>query len=212
MGRAIVRDPKVFLFDEPLSNLDAELRVRMRAEIRELHNRLGATTIYVTHDQVEAMTMADNIVVLRDGCVEQIGAPLELYDKPANTFVARFIGSPAMNIFPIQVIDGGVAVLHDATPLPLPSRIEQPVGSAILCGIRPEHLQLAETGGVPATVRHAEVQGAETLIVAQLGPVDLTVLIHERRSLAVGNTVRLAFDKSVVHFFDERTHQRVLFS
>src|SRR5271163_3720624 len=168
MGRAIVRDPQVFLFDEPLSNLDAKLRVQMRAEIKELHQRLKTTTIYVTHDQVEAMTMADRIVVLRDGVVEQIGAPLELYDRPANLFVAGFIGSPAMNLLhgtirlngsPTFVIDGGVS-------LPLASAPVGSDGRPAIYGIRPEHLVLSGTDGMPAEVSVLEPTGQETQVFA----------------------------------------------
>jgi multiple sugar transport system ATP-binding protein len=205
MGRAIVRDPKVFLFDEPLSNLDAELRVRMRAEIRELHNRLNATTIYVTHDQVEAMTMSDRIVVLRDGNIEQSGAPLDLYDQPANIFVAGFIGSPAMNIFPAFVADDATIRLEDGTTLDLGA---PPAAKAdIICGIRPEHIRL-DGEGMPAVVRFVEVQGAETLIAARLGPIDLTVVIHERLSLAPGDRIQIAFNKGCVHFFDPQSRKR----
>jgi multiple sugar transport system ATP-binding protein len=205
MGRAIVRDPKVFLFDEPLSNLDAELRVRMRAEIRELHNRLNATTIYVTHDQVEAMTMSDRIVVLRDGNIEQIGAPLDLYDSPANTFVAGFIGSPAMNIFPATVAYGTTVRLSDGTALEMGAG--HAVGTKLICGVRPEHIHLADTGA-PAVVRFVEVQGAETLVAAHLGPVELTIVVHERLSLAPGDRIHLTFDKAHVHLFDPQRRER----
>ena len=151
MGRAIVRDPQVFLFDEPLSNLDAKLRVAMRAEIKELHQRLKTTTVYVTHDQIEAMTMADKIVVMHDGIVEQVGAPLELYDRPANRFVAGFIGSPAMNFIDGTLTDGGLE-LPSGTVLPLHHRPPAATGSKLTYGIRPEHLQLAPAG-TPAAFR-----------------------------------------------------------
>lgn len=206
MGRAIVRDSKVFLFDEPLSNLDAELRVRMRAEIRDLHSRLKATTIYVTHDQVEAMTMSDRIVVLRAGSVEQIGAPLDLYDHPANTFVAGFIGSPAMNIFPATVADDGTIRLADSTALDI--RIGRAVGTDVICGIRPEHIRL-DSNGMLAVVRFVEVQGAETLVAARLGPIDLTVVLHERLPLGPGEQIRLGFDQGRTHFFDPQTKERL---
>ena len=162
-----MRNPRVFLFDEPLSNLDVELRVRMRAEVRELHNRLGATTIYVTHDQVEAMTMSDRIVVLRDGSIEQTGAPLDIYDRPANAFVAGFIGSPAMNIFLANVGENGQVRLPDGTTLAVRAMV--PAGTDMLCGIRPGHIRLGEEG-VPVTVRFVEMQGAETLLAATPGP------------------------------------------
>ena len=205
MGRAIVRNPKVFLFDEPLSNLDAELRVRMRAEIRELHNRLRATTIYVTHDQVEAMTMSDKIVVLRDGKIEQTGAPLDLYDSPANAFVAGFIGSPAMNIFPARTGENGVIRLGDGTTLGPGGTVA--AGADVLCGIRPEHIWL-DKQGAPAVVRFVQKQGAETLIGARLGPVDLTIIVHDRLSLGPDDSVRIAFDPSRLHFFDPQSRKR----
>ena len=144
MGRAIVRNPQVFLFDEPLSNLDAKLRVQMRSEIKELHQRLKVTTVYVTHDQIEAMTMADKIVVMNDGRIEQIGAPLELYDRPANLFVAGFIGSPAMNLIDGR-IDGGAFHGAGGTAWPLPATARRPTG-AVIYGIRPEHLRLDPDG------------------------------------------------------------------
>jgi multiple sugar transport system ATP-binding protein len=206
MGRAIVRDPKVFLFDEPLSNLDAELRVRMRAEIRELHSRLNATTIYVTHDQVEAMTMSDRIVVLRSGSVEQIGAPLDLYDRPANAFVAGFIGSPAMNIFPATAADNGTLRLTDGTGLDIGPGLTP--GTDVICGIRPEHIRL-DVNGMSAVVRFVEVQGAETLVAVRLGSVDLTVVLHERLSLDPGEQISIAFDKGQTHFFDPQTKKRL---
>src|SRR5579863_8381357 len=144
MGRAIVRDPQVFLFDEPLSNLDAKLRVQMRAEIKELHQRLKTTTIYVTHDQVEAMTMADRIVVMRDGVVEQVGAPLELYDRPATLFVAGFIGSPAMNLFKGSIVGGDTPgfLTDDGVRLPLKSAPAASDGRRAIYGVRPEHIAL----------------------------------------------------------------------
>jgi multiple sugar transport system ATP-binding protein len=147
-GRAIVRDPQVFLFDEPLSNLDAKLRVQMRTELKELHQRLKTTTVYVTHDQIEAMTMADKIVVMHDGIVEQIGAPLELYDKPANMFVAGFIGSPAMNFFQGKVVANGKAAFETAggVELPLPGRIANGHGQPAVYGVRPEHFSIADDG------------------------------------------------------------------
>ena len=141
MGRAIVRDPQVFLFDEPLSNLDAKLRVSMRTEIKELHQRLKTTSIYVTHDQIEAMTMADKIVVMRDGVVEQIGSPLDLYDHPANQFVAGFIGSPSMNFLP-GVVRGGQVVLSHGNQLPMPVHAKGAEGHSVIYGIRPEHLDI----------------------------------------------------------------------
>ncbi|MFZ8941217.1 MAG: ABC transporter ATP-binding protein, partial [Gemmobacter sp.] len=163
MGRAIVRDPQVFLFDEPLSNLDAKLRVQMRSEIRELHQRLGTTTVYVTHDQIEAMTMADRIVVMRDGHIAQVGAPLEVYDRPANVFVAGFIGSPAMNLLPATVAGGG-EVEVGGTRLAAPEVAGLAPGTAVTYGVRPEHLDLADTG-LAARVAVVEPTGSETHLV-----------------------------------------------
>jgi multiple sugar transport system ATP-binding protein len=165
MGRAMVREPAVFLFDEPLSNLDAKLRVQMRTEIKERHQRLRITTIYVTHDQTEAMTLADRIVVMNDGRIEQIGAPLALYNEPQNTFVATFIGSPAMNLLPGRVV-GGAFETAGGTRLPLPGRQSPNIGTA-LYGIRPEHISPA-SGGVPATVEVVEPTGADLQLVLRL--------------------------------------------
>jgi len=170
MGRAIVRDPKVFLFDEPLSNLDAKLRVAMRAEIKALHQRLATTTVYVTHDQIEAMTMADRIVVMHDGIIEQIGTPLALFDRPGNLFVAQFIGSPAMNIVPGVVRDGRVDALGARLPLPpgLSTATAPRDGQSVHYGVRPGDLQLADAG-VPARVVVVEPTGAETELLVQVG-------------------------------------------
>ncbi len=208
MGRAIVRNPKVFLFDEPLSNLDAELRVHMRAEIRELHNRLGATTIYVTHDQVEAMTMSDKIVVMRDGKIEQTGAPLDLYDHPENTFVASFIGSPSMNIFPVTIGENGSIKLSDGTALAIHAPL--PAGAEMLCGVRPEHIHLSDSG-MHAFARLVEMQGAETLIRASVGPLDLVIVVHKRLSIAPGDSIHVAFDPLRIQFFDPQTKKRASF-
>jgi multiple sugar transport system ATP-binding protein len=188
-GRAIVREPQVFLFDEPLSNLDAALRVQVRAELRQLHRRLGVTSIYVTHDQVEAMTMADTIVVLRDGRIEQVGAPLELYDRPDNTFVATFIGSPAMNLLTGVVRDGGV-VLGEDVVVPVDPATAAPEGAPLTIGIRPEQIQIADDG-VPATVTALEPTGAETVMVAEVAGTPVTVVTRERVALRPGDPVRL---------------------
>ena len=163
MGRAIVRDPQVFLFDEPLSNLDAKLRVQMRAEIRELQQRLNSTTIYVTHDQIEAMTMADKIVVMKDGYIEQIGSPLEVYDKPANTFVASFIGSPAMNMIEgiVEIKNNSFKLQVAETKIDLPNIKELDNGQKIIVGIRPEYL-IPSKNGIPAKIAVVEPTGSET--------------------------------------------------
>src|ERR1700680_980831 len=166
MGRAIVRDPKVFLFDEPLSNLDAKLRVQMRTEIKALHQRLKTTTVYVTHDQIEAMTMADKIVVMHDGRVEQIGSPLELYDRPGNLFVAGFIGSPAMNFFPGTIRHNGNAEFDGPGGIRLPLRAPPRIvnGGPVIYGVRPEHFTLSDDG-VDAEVQVVEPTGSETQLV-----------------------------------------------
>ncbi|MFD1981619.1 ABC transporter ATP-binding protein [Mesorhizobium newzealandense] len=200
MGRAIVRDPKVFLFDEPLSNLDAKLRVQMRTEIKALHRRLGTTIVYVTHDQVEAMTMADKIVVMNGGVVEQFGAPLDLYDRPANLFVAQFIGSPSMNI-----LEGHAAsdsfVAADGTAFPLQQAGH--TGTAVSYGIRPEHLRLSDSG-VPAVVEVVEPTGSETLVVTTAGRNTLSALVRERAHVVPGQRVFLAPDLAQIHLFDQR--------
>jgi multiple sugar transport system ATP-binding protein len=206
MGRAIVRDPQVFLFDEPLSNLDAKLRVAMRAEIKELHQRLKTTTIYVTHDQIEAMTMADKIVVMHDGIVEQIGAPLELYDRPANRFVAGFIGSPSMNFIDGQIVDGGLALPSGAV-LPLEARPNLQSGAKMTYGIRPEHLQVAPAGtvgAIPATVSVLEPTGSDTTLLAKTEGGSITVVLRDRVSLKPGEAVALKPFAHQAHLFDEQ--------
>ena len=200
MGRAIVRDPSVFLFDEPLSNLDAALRVKMRAEIRALQQRLGTTTVYVTHDQVEAMTMADKIVVMRAGKVEQIGHPLELYDTPVNAFVAGFIGSPAINLLPVSGGDSAIRGPGDAA-LPVVPGIEVQPGQPLLYGIRPEHLRLDE-GGVQAIVDVVEPGGSDTTVVSHLDDSEIIAVLPGRHRFKRGETIRLGFDPSVAHLFD----------
>ena len=203
MGRAIVRDPQVFLFDEPLSNLDAKLRVQMRTESRELHQRLQTTTIYVTHDQIEAMTMADKIVVLNGGNVEQIGSPLDLYDRPKNSFVASFIGSPAMNLLDgkIDKSDAGTSQISvGGTLLDLPGFHELDPGRPVRLGVRPEHLQLAETG-LPATVRVVEPTGPEIHVVFQFGDGEMTAVFRERHALSTGDQVHLGIDTGHFHLF-----------
>ncbi|WP_243371528.1 ABC transporter ATP-binding protein [Microvirga solisilvae] len=206
MGRAIVRDPQVFLFDEPLSNLDAKLRVQMRAEIKELHQRLKTTTIYVTHDQIEAMTMADKIVVMHDGIVEQIGAPLELYDRPANRFVAGFIGSPAMNFIEGRFGPEGI-VLPSGAVLPLDIKPQLNLGAEITYGIRPEHLQIAPAGtpgSIPATVSVIEPTGSDTTLIVKAEGGNLTVVLRERCALKPGEAVALKPVAHQAHLFDEQ--------
>jgi multiple sugar transport system ATP-binding protein len=204
MGRAIVRQPEVYLFDEPLSNLDAKLRVQMRAELKNIHSRLKTTTIYVTHDQVEAMTMADVIVVMRDGKVEQIGTPLDLYDFPLNTFVAGFIGSPSMNILRGRwnsdrrsfMLEGGAAVPHATMP---------PQASApALFGIRPEHLSLSNNeDGIEAIVVNVEPTGAETFVQAIVGEQLIGAQLRERVTFQPGEMIRLRVQDGKAHLFDD---------
>src|SRR5262249_29379515 len=181
MGRAIVRDPQVFLFDEPLSNLDAKLRVAMRAEIKDLHQRLKTTTVYVTHDQIEAMTMADKTVVMHDGLVEQVGAPLELYDRPDNVFVAGFIGSPAMNFLPRPIAPHRAAEFEGpgGTRLPLNGAAAGQGGRAAIYGVRPEHFVLA-ADGAEAIIQVVEPTGAEIQVAAKLGGADIIAVFRER--------------------------------
>ncbi len=213
MGRAIVRDPQVFLFDEPLSNLDAKLRVQMRTEIKALHQRLRTTSIYVTHDQIEAMTMADRIVVMQAGRVEQTGAPLDLYDRPANLFVAGFIGSPAMNFFEARIAreDAGLsAIAADGTRLPLPESTKVDEGARVIYGIRPEHLQLGSgEAGIPAEVRVIEPTGAETLVVVEMAGTEAHAVFHERYPLQPGERIRLMPDLGRIHLFDQASGKRI---
>ncbi len=222
MGRAIVRDPQVFLFDEPLSNLDAKLRVQMRAEIKELHQRLTTTTVYVTHDQIEAMTMADKIVVMNSGNVEQIGAPLELYDRPNNLFVAGFIGSPSMNFLQGR-IEGGSFRAAGGAALPLPGKANGGNGSAangaakanasdgkpIVYGVRPEHFQLSAEG-LPATVHVIEPTGSETQVMADFAGTSIICAFRERVSAKPGETIRITADPALVHLFDADSGQRMV--
>ncbi len=209
MGRAIVRDPQVFLFDEPLSNLDAKLRVQMRTEIKELHQRLKTTTIFVTHDQVEAMTMADKIVVLQDGIVEQIGKPLELYDRPGNLFVASFIGSPSMNLIPgIARTEGGTAVEIDGVRMTVEGKHDVQDGQNVTWGIRPDALDLADQG-FPVTVGVIEPTGAETLVFLRFGSHEMVALFRERHDLTPGQTIHLRPRKGQGHIFDTATGKRL---
>jgi len=214
MGRAIVRDPAVFLFDEPLSNLDAKLRVQMRSEIKELHQRLKTTTVYVTHDQVEAMTMADRVVVMQGGRIEQIGPPLALYDRPKNLFVAGFLGSPAMNQIPgrIEQAQGSMRFAADAgLSFALPPGTGLPAaGRQVVLGLRPEHLRLAgDAPALSATVAVVEASGADTLLVLREGGVTLTVLVRDRVAANPGDRIGLTPDADQLHFFDAATGARL---
>lgn len=208
MGRAIVRDPQVFLFDEPLSNLDAQLRVQMRTEIKELHQRLKVTTVYVTHDQVEAMTMADKIVVMQGGHIEQMGAPLELFDKPANVFVAGFIGSPSMNLLH-AVIKGGKAIVGDLA-LPLPKGLNIQDGRKVTYGVRPEHIDLStDKDSFETKVSVVEPTGSETLVFIRHGQTDFTALFRERHTIRPGDQIKLKPRAELVHIFDGETGKRI---
>jgi multiple sugar transport system ATP-binding protein len=212
MGRAIVRDPQVFLFDEPLSNLDAKLRVAMRAEIKELHQRLKTTTIYVTHDQIEAMTMADKIVVMHDGIVEQIGKPLELYDRPRNLFVASFIGSPAMNFLKGRVDGDGSPAFHGegGVSLPLGAATHAGKGDAVVLGIRPEHLKLSDSG-FPVTVSVVEPTGSEVQIIGRTpGGDEVVANFRDRHDFSPGDTIHLGVDTKLLHLFNSDTGQRLV--
>ena len=200
MGRAIVRNPAVFLFDEPLSNLDAKLRVQMRTEIKELHERLKTTTVYVTHDQIEAMTMADKIVILRDGVIEQEGSPLEVYDHPANLFVASFIGSPAMNLIKGTVSKGAVVAANGAR-LPLPPKDHRATeGQKVVYGIRPEDLELGKGFDIALSV--TEPTGPELHVYGDLGEEEICAVLRERADLKRGSKVSLAPRLDRVHLFD----------
>jgi multiple sugar transport system ATP-binding protein len=213
MGRAIVRDPVVFLFDEPLSNLDAQLRVQMRAEIKALHHRLKTTTVYVTHDQVEAMTMADRIVVMNDGNVEQIGPPLELFDNPATLFVARFIGSPAMNLME------GRIMLRESVPVFVGEAFEMKMALSwsqlgerdVVLGFRPEHVSLEAVAGMgilQAEVEVVEPTGTETLLHLRAGTMPVLATFRERLALAPGSQLTLGIDPDRIHLFDPVSGQR----
>lgn len=213
MGRAIVRKPQVFLFDEPLSNLDAKLRVQMRKEIKELHQRLKTTTVYVTHDQVEAMTMADKIVVLRDGNVEQVGTPLELYDFPQNTFVAAFIGSPSMNLIKGKYAKQDNAFVSSAgSTIKLPKKLSLEDGKGLILGIRPEHLDLSPTG-IAAKISVVEPTGSETLVFVDHGEgeqlQEIVTMFRARHEFEAGQEIALAPQSGCIHLFDPETGNRI---
>ena len=211
MGRAIVRNPQVFLFDEPLSNLDAKLRVAMRTEIKELHLRLQTTSVYVTHDQIEAMTMGDKIVVMKDGVVEQMGSPLQLYDRPVNTFVAGFIGSPAMNMLAGKVshADGAMQVaLAAGGTVAMPKVNGADEGRAVQLGIRPEHLVPSDLG-LEAQVVVVEPTGADTQLYCKVGGEDVNVILRDRTPVRPGDRIRLAPDVAKIHLFDAASGVRI---
>ena len=210
MGRCIVRDPQVFLFDEPLSNLDAKLRVAMRTEIKELHQRLKTTSIYVTHDQIEAMTMADQIVVMHEGHIEQTGSPLELYDRPANRFVAGFLGSPSMNFIDCTQRDGTLVTVAGIA-LPVAALHSANEGRAMVYGIRPEHLDLVTDNGdgFEAEVVVIEPTGSETQLFARLGGQEIVAIFRERHEFAPGQKIRLKPRALAAHLFDQASGNRI---
>jgi multiple sugar transport system ATP-binding protein len=213
MGRAIVRDPQVFLFDEPLSNLDAKLRVQMRTEIKELHQRLKTTSVYVTHDQIEAMTMADKIVVMKDGVVEQTGSPLELYDRPANVFVAGFIGSPAMNMVPgVVEVNGDASHVEfaDQSTLPVPIGARAENGQRVFYGMRPEHCGVNAGSGLTAEVIVVEPTGADTQLYCRCNDQEITATIRDRTDCRPGDKVMLSPELARAHLFDAASGIRLV--
>jgi len=209
MGRAIVRDPQVFLFDEPLSNLDAKLRIQMRTEIKELHQRLETTTVFVTHDQIEAMTMAQKIVVMQDGIIEQVGSPLELYDHPKNIFVAGFIGAPAMNMIEGTAGSSDSPVVEaNGCSLSAKGAGAASAGQPVIYGIRPEHLELADDG-FPARVAVVEPTGSETLVFLRFGESEMVAAFRDRHHFEPGQTVNLRPRPDKAHVFDKVSGERL---
>jgi multiple sugar transport system ATP-binding protein len=211
MARAIVREPAVFLFDEPLSNLDAKLRVQMRHEIRRIHNQISATSVFVTHDQAEGMTLADRLVVMNKGVIEQVGTPEEIYHAPASVYVGGFIGSPAMNLLPgvVRKEGGGPVVNVDGASLPLPDRPGLNEGRKVVFGIRPEHLDLTGAGGMQARVVVVEPTGSETHVVLRIGERDLTAVFRERHAFVPGQQVHLTPQPDLIHIFDADSGDRI---
>ena len=225
LGRAIVREPKVFLMDEPLSNLDAKLRVQMRTEIGKLHKKLQTTFIYVTHDQTEAMTMGTRIVVMKDGIVQQVDTPIELYERPRNMFVAGFIGSPQMNFFDAKLVkeDDGVYVVLGADRLKLPEgkaskeALNNYFGKEVVLGIRPEHIHEEESfianqpdGVVSAYVDVTEMMGAETYLYLQVNDTKSIARVNARSNATIGDTIKVAFDLNKIHLFDKDTELTII--
>ena len=209
MGRAIVRNPKVFLFDEPLSNLDAKLRVQMRTQIKLLHARLKTTLVYVTHDQVEAMTMADKIVVMNEGLVEQTGAPLELYDKPVNIFVAGFIGSPSMNLFNASINSNSIN-LGSAGSIPITRNTTSENNLDITLGIRPSHMDISKNGeGLKFQIDVIEPTGADSLVYGKINDTECCVQTSERLNLKSGEIIHILPNEDNLHFFDNQSNERI---
>jgi sn-glycerol 3-phosphate transport system ATP-binding protein len=210
MGRAIVREPSAFLFDEPLSNLDAKLRVQMRLEIQKLHRELGTTSIFVTHDQVEAMTLANRMIVMNAGVVEQIGAPMQVYDNPASRFVAGFIGSPAMNFLPGKVVAAALQFGEDkSVPLPDAARGKVKDGDAMTLGIRPEHIARTQEAGLPLRIETVEALGADSLIHGTLSGIPLVVRVDGHAQPVPGSMMDIAFQRDKLYFFDSATGKRL---
>ena len=207
IGRALVREAGVFLFDEPLSNLDAKLRAELRRELKLLHHTLGSTMIYVTHDQVEAMTLASRIVVMKGGVIQQIGTPAEVYERPANLFVAGFLGAPAINLVPARVATDG-RTLEGALPLQLAEgRVR--AGQALVLGVRPEHLRLQDDGRWRATVELVEPMGNHQVVWMKLGAQGFSALVHDGRRIAAGDVLGFDLDESALNVFDGATEQRI---
>lgn len=204
MGRAIVRDPKVFLFDEPLSNLDAKLRVQMRSEIGALHNRLGTTIIYVTHDQVEAMTMADKIIVMKKGNIEQVGSPLDLYDNPVNIFVAGFLGSPSMNFLDV-IYDGQKLLLENKTLIDISDSKDLKKGDKVTIGVRPEDVTIVDEGDIKATIKLVEHTGASTFLLMSFDGHKFTAVLKGRVFPKIGEVVSMSFENDKIHLFNSET-------
>jgi multiple sugar transport system ATP-binding protein len=202
MGRAIVRDPAVFMFDEPLSNLDAKLRVQMRTEIKDLHERLKTTTVYVTHDQIETMTMADKIVILRDGIIEQVGTPMDVYDFPANLFVAQFIGSPSMNLIK-GIVEKSYVLTHGGDKLPLPKSHRADIGQEVIYGIRPEDLEVGK--GFPVKISVTEPTGPEIHVYGDVGDHEVCAIVRERQTFKRDSMVEFAPRLDKVHLFDAKS-------
>ncbi|MCM3744504.1 sn-glycerol-3-phosphate ABC transporter ATP-binding protein UgpC [Sporosarcina luteola] len=220
LGRSIVRDAKLFLMDEPLSNLDAKLRFQMRAEIAKLHQRLKTTSIYVTHDQTEAMTMASRIIIMKDGVIQQIGAPKDVYDNPENTFVGGFIGSPSMNFFDGRIVDGQFVVEDVRINVPEEKmeylREQGFVGKELTMGIRPEHIHLlrggeeaGQTNSILSKIIVSELTGAHTLLYSMLGTQEMIAEVESRTNVSPGEDVYLTFDMNCVHFFDKEAGIRI---
>ncbi|KQW33643.1 MULTISPECIES: sn-glycerol-3-phosphate ABC transporter ATP-binding protein UgpC [unclassified Ensifer] len=216
IGRALVRNPQVFLFDEPLSNLDAKLRMEMRTELKRLHQLLKTTVVYVTHDQIEAMTLATRIAVMRDGRIEQLGTPEEIYDRPATLYVAGFVGSPPMNIFEAEVSDSSLRVEGGDQPIALPARFHGKVqnGQRVKVGIRPEALRLAtdESNALRLTARVevVELTGPELVVTARIGDQRITACLPPRTQLAIDAERTFAFDEGALHLFDPETGRSLL--